>query len=239
MTDIAIVNRSTVATDALLSAMLPALQIQVTRDLAPWWGVTATLHFVGAGAQPEPTHWPIWVMDRSDQAGDLGYHDTAGGPLPEARVFAADDAKYGAMLSVTLSHELCEMLVDPTTERMVQLGPVGYAVEIADPVEADSDGYAIGGVQVSNFVTPRYFGLPNPSGDARFDHRGLLTAGCPSLRPGGYSLFFENGVWKSTMARLADGSLSGRAIRSIGRSYRRAGRITGSPALVASCAVVS
>ena len=36
-----------------------------------------------------------------------------------------------------------------------------YAVEAADPVNLDSCGYQKLGVLVSNFVTPRYYGLPS------------------------------------------------------------------------------
>jgi hypothetical protein len=219
MTDISIVNRSTVVTDAGIATLLPALQTQISRDFAPFWGTGTTLHFVGSG-QPDPGHWRCLVLDHSDQAGDLGYHIDNNG-VPEARIFAAEDMKDGSLLSVTVSHELLEMLADPTANRVFQIGTTTYIVEVADPVEADDDGYDIDGVRVSNFATPRYFGMTNPGNDPRFDFRWLLTAGIPTLRPGGYVMFDSGGVWHSTMARHADGSLGCRALRS-GRSHYRA-----------------
>jgi hypothetical protein len=86
----------------------------------------------------------------------------------------------------------------------------------------DSDGYLIDGIRVSDFVTPAYFGMPNADGRAAFDQCGLLMHPVPAMRPGGYLLWF-NGKWHTTMERFEDdGSLSHRAIRSQGRSVRRA-----------------
>lgn len=224
MTDIAVVNRSTAASDAEIAALVPALQTWVSRDLAPWWAVDATLHFIAGGGDPPAGMWPHWVLDTSDQAGDIAYHDDSGS-LPEMRTFALTSKQCGALLSVDMSHEIGECLVDPNTERMVTIGGVQYLVEACDPVEADTDGYQIDGVQVSNFVTPWYFGLTGPA-PARFDMRGLLSAPCPTLRPGGYSMWLAPGdtEWQSTMKRLADGSLGHRAMRVGGRMHRRAAR---------------
>jgi hypothetical protein len=54
-----------------------------------------------------------------------------------------------------LSHEILEMLVDPTTNRAAYHDGVGQAVEVADPVEWH--GYRLRGVFVSDFVLPSWF----------------------------------------------------------------------------------
>lgn len=220
MADIAIINRSTVAVEWVLAQMVPALQAQIDHDFYPFWGTRATLHFVNKDCQPDPAHWQCWIMDHSDKDGDLGYHVDPNG-VPTAKVFAAEDANYGSLLSVTISHELLEMLADPSADRTFQLGEATYIVEVADPVEADNDGYNIDGIRVSNFATPRYFGMQNPAQDPRYDLRGLLKAGIPTLRPGGYCMFNSGGVWHSTMARHLDGTLGHRATRIHGRSRFR------------------
>lgn len=223
---IAIVNRSTAAGDAVVAALLPALQMQISRDFAAWWGSDATLRFVGQREAPSPGEWVCWILDNSDAPGDLGYHVDQGS-VPEAKVFAAEDLRAGLALSITLSHELLEMLGDPTTQRTVPASDGRtYVVEVCDPVEADQDGYDIDGVRVSNFVTPRYFGMSNPADDPRFDHLGLLRAGLPALRPGGYCLFEQDGAWHTLAARHANGSLGRRALRPHGRSRWRAARRT-------------
>ena len=223
--DIAIVNRSTVVTDADLLSVIPALQMQISRDFLPYWGADALLSFVGSGQTPPAGDlWQCLVLDNSDEAGDLGYHvDDTG--TPQAKVFAAETLKDGLMLSVTLSHELLEMLADPTASRTLAEKGVTDIVEICDPVESDEDGYDIDGVRVSNFATPAYFGLPNPGGDnQRYDFRALLKGPIPALRPGGYLMFLPDGAnaWESTMARMKDGSLGRRAVRTHGRSRYRA-----------------
>lgn len=220
--NIVLANRSTVVGDDELAAMLPFLQQQADHDFRPFWGVTADLHFVGLKQQPDPAHWPIWVLDRSDIDGDLGYHEDATGK-PEAKIFAADDQEYGVSLSITISHELLEMLADPTADLMSADGQ--YAREVCDPVESDDAGYmiAIGGntLLVSDFVTPHYFGLVDGVHDPRFDFRNQLPGPCPAMLPGGYIESLQGGQWVQLRARQTDGRHSYRSNRS-GRSAYRA-----------------
>jgi hypothetical protein len=227
MTDIALINRTARIRDAVFAGRLAAFQAQITEDFAPLWGVApATLHFVGKAEAPDPAHWRVWLLDNSDQAGDLGYHEDAAG-VPEAKIFCEEDMRYGSEISVTISHELLEMLADPLTSRM---GPLidgaQYIVEVCDPVEADDDGYEKAGVKLSNFALPAYYQPGQPgvtqAAGGPWDFRGLLTGPCPMLRPGGYAMFLKNGGWTSTMARYEDGALSHRAIRPYGRSWQRA-----------------
>ena len=233
MTDIAIINRYHRVRDARYQALLPVLQAQVSQDFAPMWGADATLHFIGLHdpVPTDPTIWKCWLLGQSDQAGDLGYHDDPSG-TPEAKIFVADDLQYGAQISVTISHELLEMLGDPDTQRLTGGGTdssVQYAIEVSDPVEADEDGYDRVGpdgkvYRVSNFCLPAYFGLANPDGSQRYDWLNLLTGPVPTLRPGGYQLAFANGSWTTIAARHADGTLSHRATKPLGRSWRVASR---------------
>lgn len=226
---IAIVNQSSAITDAELLNWLPALQTQVSRDVTPFWGTEAALVTCLAGQAAPPYAWPVYILDHSDIQGDLGYHDDDEA-TPSARIFAADDREYGALVPVTISHEIVEMLGDPSAQRMAPDGR--HILELCDPVEADADGYDIAGadgapVRVSNFVLPAWFGLANPGEDRRVDFRGLLTAPY-ALRPGGYAEYWDGTQWTQRRARLADGSHSRRSQRH-GRSFRRARR--GAPEL--------
>lgn len=218
---IQIINRTRRVRDARWQHMLPALQAQITHDFQPKWGIGGTLTFVGRKQKPDPALWKLWLMDTSPEPGALGFHEDDTG-VPEGKVFVEDDLRYGAEITVTVSHELLEMLADPLATKMTKtVGGISYAIEACDPVEADSDGYLIGDVRVSDFVTPFYFGLPNADGSKIFDQRTLLNKPVPAMRPGGYQLWF-NGTYHSTMARYEDGTLSQRAIRSEGRTIRRA-----------------
>ena len=118
MIDIDLVNRTDRIRDARFAAILPALQSQITEDFCPQWQVEpVTLHLVGKGGQPDPAHWKVWLLDTSDASGDLGYHEDESG-IPEAKIFCEEDLKYGSEISVTISHELLEMLADPQASRM-------------------------------------------------------------------------------------------------------------------------
>lgn len=190
MITIAILNESTVLADDQVASIASALQTQVSRDFAPAWGIDAQLTFVPKG-QPSPAGvWPLAVLDDSDQAGALGYHEVQS-DLPYGLAFARSDIEDGLQPSVTISHELLEMLVDPWIFSVVLLekaggtvfgnGAVMLAEEVCDAVEADNYGYAIDGVLVSDFVTPAWFGSPG----TKFDFCGRCNRAY-QLLPGGY-----------------------------------------------------
>ncbi len=190
MVTVSIINASTVVSDADLSKYVHALQIQVNKDFAPIWGVVARLVFVPKGHSPAAGTWWLSVMDDSDTAGALGYHDMTSEGLPAGKVFAKTDLTYGSSVSVTLSHELLEMLADPWIFSTVfvphttiknYVGPVLYALEVCDACEDDKLGYKINDVLVSDFQYPAWF----DGVGTKFDHMGHIDAPFKIL-PGGY-----------------------------------------------------
>jgi len=188
---IAVINACSILTDDQVSAVVPALQTQVSEHFAPAWGTDATLSFVAQGAQPPAGSWWLSILDDSDRAGNAGYHDKTNEGLPLGKVFARTDRDFGLHWTVTASHELLEMLADPdiTLSVFVHPGPNSgmlYAHEICDPCEDDSDGYQINGVLVSDFVYPAYFQSWHAPGSAQFDHLKKLNAPVPHLLSGGY-----------------------------------------------------
>jgi hypothetical protein len=221
MINVAMVNRSSALTDHTAQSTLAAFQAQLTEDVAPAWGLDAvSLSYVALHAKVPAGVWPIYLLNRSDEPGALGYHEDTG-PVPDGKVFVRDAIRYGISWTVDFSHELIEMLVDPMTDRWVALAAMkGWKVivEPGDPVEADSLGYKKQGVLVSDFVLPAYYGLA-PAGGG-FDYMNHLDKACPALLPGGYvSLQDPRGHIKQLTARLADGSMSRRAART-SRVYR-------------------
>ena len=211
---IAIQNSSTVLTDAQVQAAVAALQIQLDRDWQAAWGTTATLVFVSR-TQGIPTGaWPIYVLDTSDVSGALGYHDETASGVPYGRIFAKDDITYGYNWTVTLSHELLEMMLDPYVNLTVfrqttNTAGMLYAYEACDACEADNLGYQINGIQVSDFVWPAWFDntITNTAGH-RYDQMNHLTAPF-QLYSGGYIGVFQvtNGSgWSSINAENVIGS---------------------------------
>ena len=171
-----IFNESTVVTDDQLKPIVAALQIQVSRDFAPIWGIDANISFVPKGGTPNPGHWQLGIFDDSDMAGALGYHDVTAAGMPLGKVFAKTDLNFGTSLSVTTSHELLEMLLDPEVNLSVfvqSTDTVGiiYAYEVADACEDDQFGYTINSVLVSDFVYPAWFEGFNTMGPYDFQKK--------------------------------------------------------------------
>ena len=85
----------------------------MSRDFAPAWGVDADLTFVPKGSKPSASSRWLVVLDNSDQAGALGYHDITNAGLLIGKVLAGSDIQYAYNWTGTASHELLEMLGDP------------------------------------------------------------------------------------------------------------------------------
>ena len=74
-TQISVINESTVLTDAEITPVVMALQQQVSNDFRPIWGLDAELKTIPQGTPVPPGTWWLVILDDSDQAGALGYHD--------------------------------------------------------------------------------------------------------------------------------------------------------------------
>jgi hypothetical protein len=147
-----------------------ALQYQVDNHVAPAWDVHANISVLDAGAAPSPGTLLLNIV--SYLPGQAGVHTNYQGQ-------ASAEAVNGDQLSITLSHELLEMLVDPSGTRVIQaadLDPysggqqVNYLVEVCDPCVVYS--YDIGGVPVSDFVLPSFY---DPNAPGNVDFAGFLA----------------------------------------------------------------
>ena len=187
---ISIMNASSVLTDDQVKKAVIALQTQLDRDFAPVWGLNASLQFLDKTVTPPIHHWLLTVLDTSDQPGALGYHDLTDEGLPIAKIFAKDDIKYGLSWSVTLSHELMEMIVDPYIANCVfaqssNTTGILYAYEVCDPCESDELAYKINDILVSDFVYPSWFEGFRKPGSTKFDFMGSIDRPF-HLAKGGY-----------------------------------------------------
>ena len=191
MIDVAVVNQSTAVPDTDVAAWTAALQIQVSRDFSPIWGVDAKLTALPHGQNPPAGSWCLGFFDNSDQADALGYHDITPDGLPLGKVFAKTTLDDGGVVSVTASHELLEMLGDPDINLIAELDDASgapskfYGYEVCDACEDDSFGYKIDGILVSDFVYPAYFESFRKPNSAQFDFGNRITAPF-TLLAGGY-----------------------------------------------------
>jgi hypothetical protein len=177
---IAVLNQSTLVSNDDVATMTRAIATQVRLDAAPLWdrSAAAVIYYTQAAAVPPGAHVITVVDTIQDQPqGVLGFHtEDKGGRLwgvvavkPEldahAKVLTGDWS-----VSSVLSHEVLELFIDPNCNLWAtnDAGRV-YSFEVCDPVEAPT--YAVGGVSVSNFVTPAWF---DPLSAIKEEHRAQL-----------------------------------------------------------------
>ncbi|MDE3114569.1 MAG: hypothetical protein KGL26_03105 [Pseudomonadota bacterium] len=200
---VALVNQSPLD-DAVLSPMAAALATQANRDLARWWPQAANVSvvYVPQGQTAPPGIWWLVALDHSDQAGALGYHDETDDGQPLGKAFIGTDIAYGSSWSSTLSHELCEMLIDPTCSMMIDTLRGTAMQEVCDPCEADQYGYDVGGMLMSDFVTPRYYTDRTAVPGAAYDYGGHITAPMQVLEDGYLSIIDPaSGQWSQVDGR--------------------------------------
>jgi hypothetical protein len=209
MQEVAVLNRSTAATDDEVHAIVDAAQQALDEHFTNAWGTPARLHFVaGDDAESWKGKSNLVVLDTSDEANALGYHDYTPEGLPLGKAFAKTDKMYGAKLSVTITHELWEMLVDPNIRLCVMDDRRGVfvAYESADAVEADNLALDVNGIAISSFVLPSFFvvGAPGP-----YDFGHVLNEPF-ELAEGGYESFWapstgwQQRVWRKDGAKAED-----------------------------------
>ena len=233
MLQIAVINESTAISDADVQAMLPAFTQQWNGDLQPIWGVgEASFTFVPKNQSPAAGTWWVVFLDDSDQAGALAYHDLTDEGLPISKVFVKTIQADNASVSVGATHEICEMAVDPWLNSAYQ-DPQGvfWAGEVCDPVEDDQYGYQIGGILVTDFVTPNWFAHEYAQG--AIDFKGHTNTAFEVLT-GGYAQKFDpqqgwqqvtgSKARRSRRAHAAEGSRRERRARAVGHilEYSRA-----------------
>ena len=197
--------------------LIAAMQAFVDRLVAPVWGTPATLikskGFV-KGA------WAMVFLDDADQPGALAYHDLTPEGLPQSKVFVKTTLENHDLVSVSASHELVEMLVDPAINLMTT-GPdprTIYAYESADPVEALS--FRVSGIPMTDFVYPAYFEDFHKPGSVPFDHLKKVKRPFQILA-GGYQIIFKNGKWSEVFGSKAKQKAFAREDRRGHRSDER------------------
>ncbi len=176
---VALVPDSPAVTLADVSAVVAAVQKQVTRDFGPLWGINATVDAFEKLESVPIDYWPVIVRDDIKEPGAAGYHtDDHGQP------FSLVQADPGWEL--TASHEVLEMLADPFGNRTVAGPPppnspapvsrftrVVYLVEVCDPCEGEQFAYEVNGIQLSDFITPHYYD-PNGATGVQYSFRGSI-----------------------------------------------------------------
>jgi hypothetical protein len=208
VTQVVIVDQTHSIDTTLLHNAAVALSTQVTQDLPQYWpGIAAnvtvapTLSAVPTGA------WPVFLV-KSLPPGEGGFHQDKKNQ-PYAKVIAsADDDSW----TIDASHEIIEMLVDPNGNRMQSSqaitisgngvadgsGTFSYLVEACDPCEANNYAYDIGGIALSDFITPNFYD-PSVTPGTQYSFKGNITRP-RQLLPGGYISYMQSdGSWQQIL----------------------------------------
>ena len=237
-----IVNISKSITSSEFQTVVRAIRHQVTEDFSPIWKTTAilrgTTRKISNKAPIDGIHDALIYLGESSQDPDggvadaYGYHSTNYSDIPFGFVYLDVCEKYGEKWSSTLSHEVLELLADPSAS-LTASGPnphaqvahsVSYDLEVCDPTQGDT--YTIDDVEVSNFVSPTYFGKPGGPSATNFLKLELKPFG---VRPGGYFQYEDAGKThevdgaKVTAARKAARQILGQYRRNDRRAQRLAG----------------
>ena len=185
-----------------LTKVSAALQKQATRDLVQFWNVKATVDAFPRLEDIPIGYWPIIIMDDIHESGAAGIHLDRNGQ-PFSLVTASDRLD---VWSLTCSHELIEMLVDPFGNRLVagdspksDQGRAQFLVEACDPSESAQFAYTVNGVVVSDFYSIRFFD-PVAAPGVRYSFTGAIRQPRQVLR-GGYLSWLDvasNTWWQET-----------------------------------------
>jgi len=172
---IAIISQSSALNASELAKGTAALQRQVSRDLILHWPIQATVDDFSTLADVPVGYWPIIIMDKINRPNLAGYHTDEHGQ-PFALI------EYSSNWTLSVSHEMIEMLIDPFGKTLVpgssvdpnNPGRVEYLVEACDPCQDPSNAYLVNGYYVSDFYTPRYFD-PEVSQGVQYSANGKIT----------------------------------------------------------------
>lgn len=209
--------------DKVIRDVASAINHQVQHEFRDIWGINAEVTALDHPGLLEPGMWPVFIVSETlDES--AGFHKFSHGQ-PYAEVTEAD----GYDWSIAASHEVLEMLVDPSGSRLVpgrgitlQEGQVedtsetvGYLLEICDPSEHPDCAYSTLRVKkengededilVSDFYTPSFF-EEGPRSGVSYTHKDMLTAP-RRVRAGGYLTWWDPGKRKMRQLDYTGGEL--------------------------------
>lgn len=222
---IAILNRSKKVDDSYVDQVVEALQIELDGTFAKAWGTGAKLSTVDSGKDTGwEKKWNVVIVDNMEVANALGYHDLTPDGLPVGYVGVDVIDASMASMSVTISHEVFEMLGDPECNQTVDDGRGRLCwYENCDAVEADVLAIESMGMLISDYVYPTWF-VPTLRGrDLKFDRQGVTTHPF-DLVSGGYQGYTTQWPpnWEQEYARDTDRSRKMEARpNKLSRRYRR------------------
>jgi hypothetical protein len=195
---IASINKAKTGLGVPFPMLTAALQKCYDEHFLPVWGYPVKLYNTKKAKRSD---WLFIYFDDADEAGAEGYHDLTHHGQPVSKVFVTTSLEDNVPVSVTASHELFEMVIDPIANLWAQAtNRTQYAYEMCDPVEEDT--FMVDGIEMSNFLHPSWFEPFKHPPRTKFDHLGKLKRPF-SVTKGGYVIIKRNGRVKERFGSLA------------------------------------
>jgi hypothetical protein len=189
---VALVSHSSAIKQSDLASYVAAYQDYVDDWLGKHYSVRATIVASPDGSEP-PGAWIMYFEDKLKEPGAAGFHTDS-----RERPVAYIDAHHEPLF--TGSHELAEMLVDPSGNSLygapspdpaATTKDVQILDEVCDPCEDTSFAISVHGVPLSDFITSSYgTGTAGP-----YDAAGKLTAP-REVAVNGYISWIDGADWK-------------------------------------------
>lgn len=230
MKTISVVNMSSIG-DTKVQRVIRAVNNQLV-DFANAWDIYAKCVLEGRrGNKPNMNRMPelrgkgiIYLLDKANEDA-LGWHDANLYGVPYGVVDVSLSDRLGEDWSVTFSHEVLELALDPNVNRLVagphpdlrQARTVLHWYEACDAVQ--SMIYEIDGVLLSDFLLPLYFTVEEEKG-SRISYLGadIYSFG---VAPGGYIGFFDPELMEHTTYFAKEDNIAAKRAETKGTSNAR------------------
>jgi len=194
---IALVPESDGVNASELARVSAALQKQVIRDVAPFWGIAATVDAFPRLEDVPVGYFPI-IVSLCELGPEAGvYLDGNGNPYAQIELWPS--------WSLDASRACIEMLVNPPGNRSVSgssprsdQGPVDFLVEACAPCAGPRYAYAVNDVIVSDFCTPAFFGRTGTAQNERYSFTAAVDMPFEVLQ-GGHMTWYDpasNSWWR-------------------------------------------
>lgn len=210
-------------TPDVLQQIADALDVQLSRDVAAYWGGNYRLRAATPDNPPAAGEIVATVLDDlPDAPGAVAYHNWQGtAVIFVARNMCSSLTEGLYCVSQALSHELCETVGDEGCNLWADDDAGSeYAHELCDAVEAGC--YQVKGITVSDFLRPEFFDPGSTAGV--YSYLGAPAAPFATAA-GGYQVKRTSGTGETQVTGEVRSDRVAKKRHWSSRTYRRGARV--------------
>jgi len=230
MFKVIVVNQSSRLSNLVFQQAVRAINMQLRGHFGPAWNINCSCGTKYKKSAPPDAY--MYIMDEPTIDNALGYHDVDEKNMsqPVGYVFLNVCDLIGENFSKTLSHEMCELVLNrhcnyyaigthPRNSRK----KAAIWLEACDAVQ--DQGYEIYGVEVSDFLFPHYF---TPKDEEGSRNNFLIDKPVASfgVNPGGYIGYYDFDLKIETTFMADDRASKRHEIKNAIGMLRRKNKVT-------------